>query len=207
MGSQQSAVLVSVRLGRTVWVRAAGMDGEEQGAGRREGRGTGVRDMAEECGVGWQGKAGLVGLGWRQSGAVWGAQAGPGTSLECGQPFLCPQAGDETQHHAAGAWLGFGHGGSAHLPAWLLHPQGSCLGWPSRCCRTPCPAVPCTGSAWSLLLGICPLVAPGSVEGGKRQFACLGLWLSFLPSPPPLLFLCRGDCFSPPFLFGWQGYI
>lgn len=33
---------------------------------------------------------------------------------------------------------------------------------------------------------------------GSEQFACLGLWFSFLPSPPPLLFLCRGGCFSPP---------
>lgn len=54
-------------------------------------------------------------------------------------------------------------------------------------------------------MGVCPPVAPGSKEGGNRQFACLGLWLSFLPSPPPLLFLCRGGCFSPPFLLGVAG--
>lgn len=40
------------RHGRAVWVWAAGMDGEEQGAGKIEGRGTGVRDVAEACGVG-----------------------------------------------------------------------------------------------------------------------------------------------------------
>lgn len=88
--------------------------------------------------------------------------------------------------------------------AWVLHPRY--LGWPSGCCRTPCLlCLGLAGSTWSLLLGICPPVAPGSKEGGNKLFACLGLWFSFLPSPPPLLFLCRGGCFSPPCLLEVAG--
>lgn len=81
------------------------------------------------------------------------------------------------------------------------HPRSRYLGWPRGCCRAPCSAVPLAGSSGrgrSSVLGICLPVAPGLKEGGSRQFACLGLWLSFLPSPPPLLFLCWGGCFSPP---------
>lgn len=111
--------------------------------------------------------------------------------------------------------LGFDCGGSAHLPTCCGSQGTTSLQLVSGAAQgmlqgTPCPAVPFTGGCgrtWSLVLGICCPVTPGLKEGGSRQFACLGLWLSFLPSPPPLPFLCRGGCFSPPraAVAGWQG--
>lgn len=122
-----------------------------------------------------------------------------------GTTSVWPQEGDEIQHRAVSVGLGFR--GSAHpllaVGPWVLHPQAAAWGGPVGAAGHP--VLLCPGLAAPDPCFWASPVAPGSKEGGNRQFACLGLWLSFLPSPPPLLFLCSGGCFSPPFLFGVAG--
>lgn len=105
-----------------------------------------------------------------------------------GTTSVWPQEGDEIQHRAVSVGLGF-RGSARPLLAvgpWVLHPQGCCVGWPSGCCRTPCPAVPWAGSTWSLLLGIS---SSSRLQGRREQAVCLlgaVVVLPSLPSSPPL---------------------
>lgn len=192
------------------WVAQAGQSYvSEDGWGRaRSWQDRGMWDQSNR-----QAGLGCVGLEWGQAGGVQGrlgcvGLAGWVALVSQDTTSLCPQVSDERRCQGGCVWLGFDCGGPAHLPAcygsWGTTIPQLVAGMAQGVCRTPHSAMP--GLTQSSFLGICPLVAPGPKEGGTRPFACLGLWLSFLPSPPPLLFLCWGGCFSPP-RTGWQGYI
>lgn len=125
------------------------------------------------------------GVGW----GVWGwqGQLGQGHRSNVGT-----QASDERQHRAASVGLGFGYGGSAHLPACcgsLATPSPGLLAGVAQ--RALQDTLPCCALGWQHRAPAFGHLPSGSsrLQGRTEQAVCLPgavVVLPSLPSSPPL---------------------